>query len=204
MDAGVVTEPNGQEMVEHLERGLNIEFSGADSKFIERSFCEAIRVKKLDQVKADLLITTTRVIVAPASKDRSEAFGVGALLGPLGLFATGILGAAEEVISKKTKRKVDVQDKFSSEDLYSCVVWNRPEMTFGVFEERTAWDLMGGEWATYPRFSGPCQYQSKNISVSAEFPFYGRLNNLALRSRPKKLMPILELFDFPAEKVVRK
>lgn len=204
MDTSTVIDPDKQEVIEHLERGLNVEFAGNESKILESTFCDAIRVKKLGQVKTDLLITSKRVIVAPAGKDRSEAFGVGALLGPLGLFATGALGAVEGALSKKAKRKVDVQDRFSKEDLYSCVVWERSGMTFSVFEERTEWDLMGGEWATFPRFSGPCQYQGKTISAGAEFYFYGRLNNIALRSKPKKLLPILDIFQFTADRVVKR
>lgn len=72
------------------------------------------------------------------------------------------------------------------ENLNSCAVWNRSEMNFEVFEERTSWDLMGGEWATSSRFSGNCVYQGVTVSVIVKFPIYGRLGNIALRSKPKK------------------
>ena len=95
------------------------------------------------------------------------------------------MAAADSALRDLSKRKVDVSGSFTEEKLHSCAVWNRLELNFEVFEERTSWDLMGGEWATSPRFSGNCMYQGVTLSVAVEFPIYGRLGNIALRSKPK-------------------
>lgn len=194
------------EKIEHLLRALPIEFIGERFQYLEQGFCRTLDVKKIDQVRADVLVTNQRVIVAPGTKDRSELaalailFGGGALAGA----AAGLLSEVAELWSKSSKRQEEIDERLASEALAGCAVWNRDKLTFEVFEERTAMDLFGGEWATCPRISGQCQYRGTAFPAGVEFSFYGRMKNLPMRSRPKELVPLLDIFAFDPERIERR
>lgn len=194
------------EGIQHLLRAVSAEFVGERFQDLERGFCESLGVKSFDQTRVDVLITSQRVIVAPGTKDRSELtalavlFGAGALAGA----AVGVLSAVSELWNKRARRDTAIEERLASEALKSCAVWERAGLSFEVFEERTSIDLLGGEWATCPRISGQCQYRGSLFPAGVEFSFYGRMNNLPMRSRPKELLPLLEIFAFDPGRIERR
>lgn len=195
-----------KEKAEFLRRVVPVVFEGRDRDMLEKGFCTALGVKKLDQVLIDVLVTNRRVIAAPATKDRSGLAALGLLLGTggLGAAAVGLLSGVANLWARADARTDLTHEVSVGSALAECAVWERATLSFEVSEQREVWDLMGGEWSTSPRFSGPCQYQGSLLDAAFEVPFAGRFGNLPLRTRPTELEPLLRLFEYDVSRVRRR
>ncbi len=191
------------EIIGHVALHMPIEIHGRDAKKLSQKFCEELQTKREHELRADLLITSQRVIVVPSGKNRGDILAMGALGGPLGIGLGLAADRALEKLAELRNRKVDVRQKFNDDELSHCAVWGRDKMSFRVFEERTSWDLFGGEWATFPEFSGRCDYMGEAYDVALTFPFYGKFKG-ALKARPKQALPIMECFEYSVDQVTRR
>jgi hypothetical protein len=202
---GAVAAP--KEETQFLLRAAPIEFAGRDFAALEKGFCAALGVRELEQVLTDVLITDQRVIAAPATKDRSGLAAIALLLGTGGLAAAtlGLLSGVASLWAKGTAGDDEVSRELMARSaIAECAVWDRTTVSFEVFEQRDAFDLLGGEWSTSPRFSGPCRYRGNIMEAAFEVPFGGRFANLPFRSKPTDLEPLMRVLGYDVSQVKRR
>ena len=195
-----------EETADYLLKAMNFQFIGENRDYFQQEFCREIGVKKKREITADLLVTNQRVIVSPGGKDHSDLAALGALFGAggaVGGLAVGITSAVASGLTKISNRG-NKNSTAGAELPRCCIVWSRSNIKFEVFEERTAWDLGGGEWETAVRFSGKCDFMDGEFDAAVEFLFYGRFGNTMLRSKPKEAVPLLEAFSFDESRVIRR
>lgn len=193
------------ETVDYFSKAAHFELFGENKDYFHQEFCKEIGVKKNRDITADLLVTNQRVIVSPGGKDHSDLAALGALFGAgaIGGLAVGVMGAFGAGVTKLSSRDA-IKNSAGGELPRCCIVWSRSDVQFEVFEERTDWDLGGGEWETATRFSGKCNFMDRELDGVVEFLFYGRFGNSMMRSKPKAAVALLDAFSFDPSRVVRR
>ncbi len=194
------------EQIQHVLRSAPVEFMGRDAKKLTEGYCRIMKVRNLEHLLIDLVITNRRVLVVPATKNHSDLQWLGLVFG--GPLIGGVVSALSSVVISRhhdqSKRAVDAAGSHADGDAsFECAVWPRLSMKFEVYVFRRNWTIAGSDWTTIAQFSGPCQYHGANFDAVCELPIHGKVGSTSWLNRPEDIEPIAQVLGYDLTKSKR-
>lgn len=157
--------------------------SGSLAKMIKESFCTALKVESFDKVLCNIYVNREYLVLVPKSKDRTAFRNIGMILGGGAAFSV-LFGAAGASLDKLMGGGYSKNQTDLLHELKNVLVLDARNITVQATDERTSWNIEGGDWFTAISIHGQGVFNENEGHCEIVCNIEGRSNVKTWHAKP--------------------